>query len=60
MLIIKITFGDAWVALARDFFTGGHINHVNYLVAALEAGGVDYVTKPIKPKEIMDRMGVHL
>jgi CheY-like chemotaxis protein len=29
-------------------------------VAALEAGGVDYVTKPIKPKEVLARMGVHL
>ena len=29
-------------------------------MAALEAGGVDYVTKPIKPKEVMARMGVHL
>jgi DNA-binding response OmpR family regulator len=24
------------------------------------AGGVDYVTKPIKPKEVLARMGVHL
>ena len=31
-----------------------------YLVAALESGGVDYVTKPIKPKEVLARMGVHL
>ena len=30
------------------------------LVATLAAGGVDYVTKPIKPKEVMARMGVHL
>jgi DNA-binding CsgD family transcriptional regulator len=29
-------------------------------VAALEAGGVDYVTKPIKPKEVLARMNVHL
>ncbi|HEY8356573.1 MAG TPA: LuxR C-terminal-related transcriptional regulator, partial [Ramlibacter sp.] len=31
-----------------------------HLVAALEAGGVDYVTKPIKPKEVLARMTVHL
>ncbi len=29
-------------------------------MAALEAGGVDYVTKPIKPKEVLARMNVHL
>jgi DNA-binding CsgD family transcriptional regulator/CheY-like chemotaxis protein len=29
-------------------------------VAALECGAVDYVTKPIKPKEVLARMGVHL
>ena len=40
------------------FMTG--LLETEYLVAALEAGGVDYVTKPIKPKEVMARMGVHL
>jgi hypothetical protein len=36
------------------------LTETEHLVAALEAGGVDYVTKPIKPKEVMARMGVHL
>ena len=40
------------------FMTG--LTDTEYLVAALESGGVDYVTKPIKPKEVMARMGVHL
>jgi len=40
------------------FMTG--LTETDYLVAALEAGGVDYVTKPIKPKEVMARMQVHL
>jgi DNA-binding response OmpR family regulator/DNA-binding CsgD family transcriptional regulator len=40
------------------FMTG--LTETEYLVAALEAGGVDYVTKPIKPKEVMARMGVHM
>ena len=40
------------------FMTG--LTETEYLVAALESGGVDYVTKPIKPKEVMARMGVHL
>ncbi|MDB5744276.1 MAG: two component transcriptional regulator, LuxR family [Polaromonas sp.] len=40
------------------FMTG--LTETEHLVAALQAGGVDYVTKPIKPKEVMARMGVHL
>lgn len=40
------------------FMTG--LTETEYLVVALESGGVDYVTKPIKPKEVMARMAVHL
>jgi len=40
------------------FMTG--LSETEHLVAALEAGGVDYVTKPIKPKEVLARMGVHM
>ncbi|MGV3570977.1 MAG: response regulator [Ramlibacter sp.] len=40
------------------FMTG--LTDTEHLVAALEAGGVDYVTKPIKPKEVLARMTVHL
>jgi DNA-binding response OmpR family regulator len=40
------------------FMTG--LTETEYLVAALEAGGVDYVTKPIKPKEVLARMHVHM
>lgn len=40
------------------FMTG--LTETEHLVAALESGAVDYVTKPIKPKEVMARMGVHL
>ena len=40
------------------FMTG--LTETEHLVAALEAGGVDYVTKPIKPKEVLARMAVHL
>ncbi len=40
------------------FMTG--LTDTEYLVAALDCGGVDYVTKPIKPKEVLARMGVHL
>jgi DNA-binding response OmpR family regulator/DNA-binding CsgD family transcriptional regulator len=40
------------------FMTG--LTETEHLVAALDAGGVDYVTKPIKPKEVLARMGVHM
>ena len=40
------------------FMTG--LTETEYLVAALASGGVDYVTKPIKPKEVLARMNVHL
>ena len=40
------------------FMTG--LSETEHLVAALESGGVDYVTKPIKPKEVLARMGVHM
>ena len=40
------------------FMTG--LTETEYLVAALESGGVDYVTKPIRPKEVLARMQVHL
>ncbi|HVZ45115.1 MAG TPA: response regulator transcription factor [Ramlibacter sp.] len=40
------------------FMTG--LTDTEHLVAALEAGGVDYVTKPIRPKEVLARMSVHL
>jgi CheY-like chemotaxis protein/DNA-binding CsgD family transcriptional regulator len=40
------------------FMTG--LTETEHLVAALAAGGVDYVTKPIKPKEVLARMNVHM
>lgn len=40
------------------FMTG--LTETEHLIAALAAGGVDYVTKPIKPAEVLARMGVHL
>ncbi|MBX3609145.1 MAG: response regulator transcription factor [Hydrogenophaga sp.] len=40
------------------FMTG--LTETEHLEAAFDAGGVDYVTKPIKPREVMARMGVHL
>ncbi|GAA6140226.1 response regulator transcription factor [Hydrogenophaga sp. 5NK40-0174] len=40
------------------FMTG--LTETEHLVTALDAGGSDYVTKPVKPREVMARMGVHL
>ncbi|ADX47318.1 two component transcriptional regulator, LuxR family [Paracidovorax avenae ATCC 19860] len=40
------------------FMTG--LTETEHLEAALAAGGVDYVTKPIKPREVLARMHVHL
>lgn len=40
------------------FMTG--LTETEHLVAALGTGAVDYVTKPIKPKEVLARMDVHL
>ena len=40
------------------FMTG--LTETEHLEAALEAGGVGYVTKPIKPREVMARMARHL
>ena len=40
------------------FMTG--LTETEHLVKALAVGGVDYVTKPVKPLEVMARMGVHL
>lgn len=45
-------------AIPIIFMTG--LTETEHLVAALDAGGADYVTKPIKPREVMARMGVHL
>jgi hypothetical protein len=39
------------------FMTG--LTETEHLEAALAAGAVDYVTKPIKPREVLARMAVH-
>jgi len=40
------------------FMTG--LSDTDHIVMGLEAGGVDYITKPIKPYELIARMRVHL
>lgn len=40
------------------FMTG--LTESEHVVAAFEAGGVDYVTKPVRPKEVLARLATHL
>jgi len=40
------------------FMTG--LSETEHIVKGLKAGGVDYVTKPISPDELIARIGVHL
>ncbi|MGB3621351.1 MAG: LuxR C-terminal-related transcriptional regulator, partial [Ketobacter sp.] len=40
------------------FMTG--LSDTEHIVMGLEAGGVDYITKPINPMELLARMRVHL
>jgi len=40
------------------FMTG--LTDTEHVLAAFDAGGVDYVTKPIRPAEVIARMGVHM
>jgi DNA-binding response OmpR family regulator/DNA-binding CsgD family transcriptional regulator len=57
--VAKRLKADAKTAHIPIIFMTGLLD-TEYLVAALESGGVDYVTKPIKPKEVLARIGVHL
>jgi len=40
------------------FMTG--LTETEHVIRGLEAGGVDYVTKPVAPDEVVARIGVHL
>jgi len=40
------------------FMTG--LTETEHVVAAFNAGGVDYVTKPIRPREVMARIAAHM
>lgn len=40
------------------FMTG--LTETEHVLAAFAAGGVDYVTKPIRPPEVIARIGVHM
>ena len=40
------------------FMTG--LSETEHVVAAFAAGGTDYVTKPIRPREVLARVAAHL
>jgi DNA-binding response OmpR family regulator/DNA-binding CsgD family transcriptional regulator len=40
------------------FMTG--LTETEHVLAAFQAGGVDYVTKPIRPREVLARIAVHM
>ena len=40
------------------FMTG--LTETEHVIAAFQAGGVDYVTKPIRPREVLARIAVHM
>jgi len=48
----------ATAAIPIIFMTG--LTETEHVVAAFAAGGVDYVTKPIRAQEVLARMSVHM
>ena len=48
----------ALTAVPIIFMTG--LTESEHVVRGFEAGGVDYVTKPVAPNEVIARIGVHL
>lgn len=55
----KALKADANLASIPVIFMTG-LSDTDDIVRGLEAGGVDYLTKPIKPSELLARMKVHL
>ncbi len=53
---LKADAGTAHIPIV--FMTG--LAATEHVVAAFEAGGVDYVTKPIRPREVIVRIATHV
>lgn len=53
---LKADFGTAHIPVV--FMTG--LTETEHVVAAFEAGGIDYVTKPIRPPEVLARIAAHM
>jgi DNA-binding NarL/FixJ family response regulator len=54
----RLKADTATAAIPIVFMTG--LTDTEHVVAAFGAGGVDYVTKPIKPKEVLARIAAHM
>jgi DNA-binding NarL/FixJ family response regulator len=54
----RLKADSANAAIPIIFMTG--LTETEHVVAAFAAGGVDYVTKPIRPREVLARMAVHM
>ncbi|HSV70783.1 MAG TPA: response regulator transcription factor [Methylibium sp.] len=54
----RLKAGAATAHIPIVFMTG--LAATEHVVAAFEAGGVDYVTKPIRPREVIARIATHV
>ncbi|MBV8605588.1 MAG: response regulator [Pelomonas sp.] len=54
----RLKADPATAALPLIFMTG--LSDAEHVEAAFAAGGVDYVTKPIRPREVLARISAHL
>lgn len=54
----RLKADEATAAIPIVFMTG--LTETEHVVAAFAAGGTDYVTKPIKPREVLARVATHL
>jgi DNA-binding response OmpR family regulator len=54
----RLKADEATAAIPIVFMTG--LTETEHVVAAFAAGGTDYVTKPIKPREVLARIAAHL
>jgi CheY-like chemotaxis protein/DNA-binding CsgD family transcriptional regulator len=54
----RLKADPATAAIPIVFMTG--LTDTEHVLAAFSAGGVDYVTKPIRPREVLARIAAHL
>jgi DNA-binding NarL/FixJ family response regulator len=54
----RMKTAEPMAAIPVVFMTG--LTETEHVLRGLEAGGVDYVAKPVSPQEVVARVGVHL
>jgi CheY-like chemotaxis protein/DNA-binding CsgD family transcriptional regulator len=54
----RLKANPATAAIPIVFMTG--LTDTEHVVAAFGAGGIDYVTKPLRPREVLARIAAHL